>query len=559
MSRVIVALSGPVAAGKSTLAQRLVARYGAHVVRTHALLEQRAAAELGRELGERRALQELGERLDRETGGAWVARSVEPIVAGLPDRSVVVVDAVRLKEQVDALREAFGRRVVHVHLDAPIPDLTTRYPSKQGGIQELGDYEQVRQNATESRVPELARTADISIDTSRNTPGDVEVRAAARLGLLPSPGEQLVDVLVGGQYGSEGKGNIAFYLAPEYDVLVRVGGPNAGHKVPTVPVTTHRSLPSGTLANPDASLVIGPGAVLRVQTLLAEIHAVGGLAPGRLSVDPRAMLIEDGDVAAEHKLVGAIGSTGQGVGAATARRISGREDPSTRTAGSCPELQPWLRDTAEVLDDAYARGQRVLLEGTQGTSLSLFHGPYPHVTSRDTTAAGCLAEAGVNPRRVRRVVVVCRSYPIRVGGASGPIRQEIDWAAVADRAGLPAGALLPVEVGSVTQRTRRVGEFDWVQLRRAAELNGATDIALTFADYHRPSNRDAYRYDQLDRDTIRFVEEVESVAGSPVSLIATRFATRSVIDRREWRGHLLDRPEPPLSSAAVPPSDAAES
>jgi adenylosuccinate synthase len=200
-----------------------------------------------------------------------------------------------------------------------------------------------------------------------------------------------------------------------------------------------------------------------------------------------------------------------------------------------------LKETAEVLDDAYARGRRIMLEGTQGTSLSLLHGPYPHVTSRDTTASGCLAEAGINPRRVRKVVVVCRSFPIRVGGPSGPIAQEITWSDVAARAQIPDTDITAVEVGSVTKRQRRVGEFDWSQLRRAAELNGVTDVALTFADYPRPRTRDAYRYDQLDRDTIRFVEEIENVAGSPVSLIATRFATRSVIDRRTWRADPASR------------------
>jgi adenylosuccinate synthase len=541
MARVVVALSGPVASGKSTLAERLHQRYGAHVVRTQDVIEDLAQERLGRRLAERRALQEYGDSLDGATDGTWVASAVEPLLHALPDRTVVVVDAVRIQEQVDALRGLFGRGVVHVHLHAPLGELGRRYGDKRGLMTELADYDAVRSNATESRVPGLADTADIAIDTSRCTPADVEVRAAARLGLLPGPGEDLVDVLVGGQYGSEGKGNIAFFLAPEYDLLVRVGGPNAGHKVPTVPPTTHRSLPSGTLANPRARLLIGPGAVLSVPTLLEEIRR-SGVDPARLAVDPRAMLIDDADVAAEVALVGAIGSTGQGVGAATARRISGRSG-GVRLAGSAPELKPYLRDAAEVLDDAYARNRRIMLEGTQGTALSLIHGPHPHVTSRDTTAAGCLAEAGINPRRVRRVVVVCRTYPIRVGGPSGPIAQEIEWEEVADRAGLPLAELLGTEVGSVTHRQRRVGEFDWALLRTAAELNGATDIALTFADYHRPRNRGAYRYDQLDRETIRFVEEVESVAGSPVSLIATRFAARSVIDRREWRGHLLDRPD----------------
>jgi adenylosuccinate synthase len=95
-------------------------------------------------------------------------------------------------------------------------------------------------------------------------------------------------------------------------------------------------------------------------------------------------------------------------------------------AGDSRELAQYLRATAEVLDDAHARGDRIMLEGTQGTALSLHHGRYPHVTSRDTTASGCLAEAGINPRRVRRVVVVCRTYPIRVGGPSGPMGQEIN-------------------------------------------------------------------------------------------------------------------------------------
>lgn len=539
MSKVVVALSGPVASGKSTLAERLAARYGATVVKSHDLLEQRATERSGKRLGERRALQEFGELLDSETGGAWLADAVAALADTLEDRSVVVVDAIRIQAQIDALRARFGRQVVHVHVHAPVEDLAARYPHKAGVITELPTYADVLANPTEQGVQHLAGTADISINTAQNTPADVEVRAAARLGLLPSPGEQLVDVLVGGQYGSEGKGNIAFYLAAEYDVLVRVGGPNAGHKVPTDPVMTHRSLPSGTLANPSARLVIGPGAVLNVDVLLEEIGRCPG-AHERLVIDPQAMLITADDIAAEDGLDAAIGSTRQGVGAASARRITGRKG-GVQLAKDHADLRPYLRETGEVLDDSFGKGQRVLLEGTQGTSLSLMHGPYPYVTSRDTTSSGCLAEAGINPRRVRRVVVVTRTHPIRVGGDSGPMSQEVTWDAVIERSGLDATRVKAAEVGSVTERQRRVGEFDWQQLRRAAELNGATDIALTFADYHRPGNDQAYRFEQLHSDTIRFIQEIESVAGSPVSLIATRFTPRSVIDRREWRGHLLNR------------------
>ena len=133
---------------------------------------------------------------------------------------------------------------------------------------------------------------------------------------------------------------------------------------------------------------------------------------------------------------------------------------------------------------------------------------------------------------------MCRTYPIRVGdgsaGTSGPMEQPITWEELAARSHIPLEELLETEKGSVSGKQRRVCEFDWGLLRRAVELNGATDIALTFADYLDIANRQARRFDQLTDDTMRFIEEVESVAGVPVSLIGTRFAVRSVIDRRQW-------------------------
>jgi adenylosuccinate synthase len=271
------------------------------------------------------------------------------------------------------------------------------------------------------------------------------------LRLLPDRSDRLVDVLVGGQYGSEGKGNIAYYLAPEYDLLIRVGGPNAGHKVPTEPSYTHRLLPSGTLANPSAELVIGPGATLDPALLLTEI-ADCRVEAGRLFIDPQAMIIEDADRAAEKDLVSGIGSTGKGGGSAAARRIMGRHgsNPPVRLARDLPELSAYIRPTSEVLQDAYRHQRRVLLEGTQGTALSPYHGSYPHVTSRDTTASGCLAEAGIGWSRVRDVIMVCRTYPIRVmspsGSTSGPMKQEVTWAEIAERSDIPAGELTKTEL-----------------------------------------------------------------------------------------------------------------
>ncbi|EQD69954.1 adenylosuccinate synthetase, partial [mine drainage metagenome] len=153
------------------------------------------------------------------------------------------------------------------------------------------------------------------------------------------------------------KGQIVSFLAREYDLLVRVGGPNAGHKVFGDPPYTHHQLPSGTRYNTEARLLIGPGAVLNVDKLLVEIGDCG-VDAGRLVIDRRAMVIAARDIRAERKLVRDIGSTGSGTGAATARRIMGRHS-GTKLAGDEPRLRPYLGDAFRVLEDAYLNGQRV--------------------------------------------------------------------------------------------------------------------------------------------------------------------------------------------------------
>src|SRR5690606_10907155 len=134
--------------------------------------------------------------------------------------------------------------------------------------------------------------------------------------------------------------------------------------------------------------------------------------------------------------------------------------------------------------------------------------------------------------------LVCRTYPIRVqspqNGTSGEMSQEIDWEAVAERSGHDASDLRKAELTSTTKRQRRVSEFDWELLRKAATLNAPTDIALTFVDYLSKDNVQARRFEQLQDKTILFIEEVERVAAAPVSLISTRFHSRSIIDRRMW-------------------------
>lgn len=533
----IVLLSGSVCSGKTTLAESLREHFGFETLKTKELMRELARKQLGKELElDRRRMQRFGERLDVTTGGKWVVNGLAKLLRSSSQR--VVVDSVRILDQIRAIRRSYGFAVVHIHLTAPEGILRERYGARKApGFRELSTYSAVQRNPTESGVKSLAAPADIVIDTARCTQMDVLVRAAAHLGLCSRNRTSAVDVIVGGQFGSEGKGHISSYLSREYQILVRVGGPNAGHKVFASPDPyTHHQLPSGTLRSPDAKLVISAGSVIDPGKLLKEI-AECKVGYDRLSIDPQAMVISDEDIRSESDLVKNIGSTGQGVGIATSRRIVGR-GAGVQLARDIKDLRPFIRETWTLLEDAYREGMKVLVEGTQGAGLSLYHGSYPYVTSRDTSVAGCLAEAGIAPSRVRKIVMVCRTYPIRVqspkGSTSGPMGIVIDWETISNRSRIPVTRLRGTEKGSTTHRPRRVAEFNWELLRKASALNGPTDIALTFTDYLNRRNEDARRFEQLDTPTINFIEEVQRVAGAPVSLISTRFGFRSIIDRRSW-------------------------
>lgn len=538
MAKQIVLISGPVSAGKSTLSKGLVERFGAHVLKTKAIIVALAGGKLE---PARESHQKFGELLDKKTKGEWVSRALTRFVEGLEDSAIVAVDAVRTIEQVRAVRKAYGPIVFHAHLQADTDVLEHRYSRKrrQKGFREFGSYAEVFRDKTEGRLEHLAGPADAVIYTDRCSKEDVLILAAAYLGLFGRESLPLVDVLVGGAYGSEGKGHISSYLAREYDLLIRVGGPNAGHKVYEDPIPfTHHQLPSGTRRS-NAQLLIGPGAVIDLPGLLEEI-AKCHVSKQRLSIDPRAMVIDPADVQYEKgTLVKSIGSTGRGVGAATARKLMrGADGNPVRLAGDMPELKPFVREARWELEAAFRTSKKVFLEGTQGTGLSLHHGHYPHVTSRDTTVSGCLSEAGIAPSRVRKIIMVCRTYPIRVQSpsrtrTSGPLR-EITWRTLAKRSGNDEDKLRRLEIGSTSGRRRRVGEFEWDLFRRAVVLNGPTDIALTFADYIDVRNTQARRFEQLTDETIRFIQELERVASAPVSLISTRFDHRSIIDRRYW-------------------------
>ncbi|MGH3696645.1 MAG: adenylosuccinate synthetase [Pseudonocardiaceae bacterium] len=530
--RAIILLSGPIGSGKTTLAEFMERHYGVFRISTSSIL----SASAGRFLS-RNELQQVG-LAERFQGGEWIADAVIRSVLDHSKIEVIVVDAVRTVSQVRVIKDlAAGRwQILHVHLIAENKQLARRYSDRVREGDSDVDWVMAKESLTEAAIATLGSDADLTIDTSRVTPGDVAVRVSSRIRSYCRQNAPCVDALVGGQWGSEGKGNIAFFISPQYDLLVRVGAPNAGHRVCGHDgiIYTHRQLPSGTRASPKTPLLIGAGAVIDPSALLREV-AECGVSTDRLTIDPAALIIEDSDIAQEVGLKSSIGSTGTGVGSAIARRIVNRGVAgAVRFAKDVPELAPYIRDSAELLELCYSRGQFILIEGTQGTGLSMLYGSFPHVTSRDTTVSALLSEVGIAPQRLRRVIVAFRAYPIRVAGKSGPMGQELTWGTIAERAGMHENNLSNVEVGSVSGGVRRVAEFSWVQLKRSAILNGATDIALTFLDYLDHINGVACRFDQLTREAILFVEEVELVAGAPVSLISTRFDGRGLIDRRLW-------------------------
>lgn len=337
-------------------------------------------------------------------------------------------------------------------------------------------------------------------------------------------------IVVGGQFGSEGKGKIAAWLAPDFHHAVRTGGPNAGHTVvERGRSTVLRHLPCA-LINPHAALYLGAGSILDPDILLREI-AENEISPARLRIDPTAVVITRSHLDDEAELVNRIGSTGKGVGAAVASKVL--RAPGVVLARDVPELSPYIGEVAESLHRALHDGENILLEGTQGAGLSLHHGPYPFVTSRETSAGSLCGEAGIGPRDVERVVLVVRTYPIRVAGTSGPLPNEISW----DDVTAKSGYATPIrEYTTVTGRLRRVGEFDLLAVARAARLNGATEIALTFVDYLDCSIRDATARQALTPPVRRFIDELEAATHTPVTIVSTGPETAATVIRQERCG-----------------------
>ncbi len=326
-------------------------------------------------------------------------------------------------------------------------------------------------------------------------------------------------VIVGAQWGDEGKGKIVDVLAEGADVVVRYqGGANAGHTVVKGDdqFVLHQ-IPSGIL-HPAPLCVIGNGVVLDPETLLSEIEALerrGVKVNGRLRVSYRAHL-----VLPYHKLLDQaserhqkLGTTGRGIGPAyedkTGRRgirlgdllglerarslvaerveranqllallgatsrasVEEHQDLLSRLA---PRLLPLVADSGRLTYDALRAGKKVLLEGAQGSLLDVDHGTYPFVTSSNTTAGAAAVGTGIGPTAIDAVLGVVKAYTTRVG--NGPLPTEAD--AEQEEALRSLGA----EYGATTGRPRRCGWFDAVVVRYAVRINGITDLAVTKLD-----------------------------------------------------------------------------
>jgi len=304
------------------------------------------------------------------------------------------------------------------------------------------------------------------------------------------------------------------------DICVLGGnGPNAGHTV--VHGGVHYSLrliPSG-FVNPSTRLLIGPGVPVDPNVLIDELRKTG--SEERIEVDNQCAIVE-----ARHKeqesrsdhLTKKVGSTKSGVGACNADRAL----RMAKLAQSIPSLKAYVGDTVGEIQRAISENKKIVIEGTQGTFLSLYHGTYPFVTSKDTTASAACADVGVGPTQVDDVIVIFKAYVTRVG--EGPLEGQLERDEVARRGW--------TEFGTVTGRERRAAPFDFKLAKRAVQLNGATQIALTKLDVLFPSAKGTQRYEDLDSEAKEFVSRIEQETGVPVTLIGTGPGEKDIIDRR---------------------------
>jgi adenylosuccinate synthase len=327
-------------------------------------------------------------------------------------------------------------------------------------------------------------------------------------------------VIVGAFWGDEGKGKIISYLAlkDKPDFCVRTGSVNAAHTVWLEGKRYALHMVPASFVYEKCRLLIGAGANVHVAKFLEEVETTN--VKNRIGVDQQASIIEEKhsiqDKSSAH--LKGIGTTGWGVGPA----IEERARRTAKLARDITELKPYLTDVAAEVNDGLDSGKTVILEGTQGFMLSLFHGTYPYVTSRDTSASGICSEAGVGPTRVDEVLLVFKSFMTRVG--AGPMPGELTKEEAVKRGWF--------ETAAGTGRDRRSAPFNFEIAKRAVKINGATQGALTKLDSVFPQCRGARNYDRLPKEAKQFITEIEKQTGVPVVLIGTGPEALDVIDRR---------------------------
>ncbi|MDH5437931.1 MAG: adenylosuccinate synthetase [Candidatus Bathyarchaeota archaeon] len=329
-------------------------------------------------------------------------------------------------------------------------------------------------------------------------------------------------VLICGFFGDTGKGKVSSYLSlkDKIAVAVRAGvGPNAGHTVVYEGKKYKmRMLPSAFVYN-KCRLLMGPGVVISPKILLQEIRLTK--SEDRVGVDPQCAIIESKHIEADKMghLAEKIRTTGSGTGPCNAERAL----RMVKLARDMPDLEKILTDVPLEVNVAISEGKNVLIEGTQGTYLSLYHGTYPYCTSKDVTASAACSDVGVGPTKVSDVIIVFKSYTTRVG--AGPLPNELSWEEAKKRNW--------AEIATVTGRRRRAAPFNYELARRAVMLNGATQAAVTKIDVSFPECRGVKSYEELSREAKRFIEKVEKEIKLPVTLIGTGPDALEIVDMRE--------------------------
>ncbi|NIN52688.1 MAG: adenylosuccinate synthetase [Nitrososphaeria archaeon] len=328
-------------------------------------------------------------------------------------------------------------------------------------------------------------------------------------------------VVVGGFFGDCGKGKIISHLAlrDKVKIVARGGvGPNAGHTVIHEGVAYRlRQIPSGFIQQ-GARLLIGPGVLVSPGILLEEVKLTN--TRDRLGLDRQVGIIEEKHIDEDTKsayLKKRIGTTGTGCGPAQQERAK----RTLKVGQEVDVLKDFLTDVPLEINEALEKERNILLEGTQGTYLSLYHGTYPYVTSKDITASAICADVGVGPKRVDDVVVVFKAYVTRVGG--GPLENELSEKE-AKRKGW-------YEIATVTRRVRRSAPFNFDLARRAIMLNSGTKIALTKLDVVFPKDRAKTKWVELSAEARKFVARVEEEIKTPVAFIGTGPGSHQIIDR----------------------------